>query len=243
MPMLYKSPSLDIEMSFTVKIVESAVDADCSINRYERTPSFLASIQKPVFDFSGALVDLIAFSKGIGLTLIFDRIIDPTGSSLFLPSDPSLVPLCTAFSLTYTQPGDGLFDVAKLVISEPPVFISLREIIESITLTHHAAANCGRAIERLRQLIAPKVDGKKTWETFGELLRLDKKYIDYINLHATGPRHGNPAHVTGDVTTEMVRRTWTIMNRFMEFRKRGNVQLPLSDFPILTDPTWKPRKS
>jgi hypothetical protein len=30
-----------------------------------------------------------------------------------------------------------------------------------------------------------------------------------------------------------IKRSWIVMNRFLEFKKRGDEALPLSDFPLL----------
>jgi hypothetical protein len=32
---------------------------------------------------------------------------------------------------------------------------------------------------------------------------------------------------------EMIIKAWTIMNRFLEYKKRGDRPLPISDFPLL----------
>jgi hypothetical protein len=52
----------------------------------------------------------------------------------------------------------------------------------------------------------------------------------------TGPRHGDPAHIPAITTTEITRRSWKIMNRFFEYKKRDNGPLPLAEFPLLTSP-------
>jgi len=43
----------------------------------------------------------------------------------------------------------------KIVLSDPSLCIAMNELIEAITLTHHAPASCARCIERLRTIAAP----------------------------------------------------------------------------------------
>src|ERR1017187_2025158 len=57
----------------TIKI-DGWFAAECPVSRYEpNDPAFLALIHKPVFDLTQAVVSLVSFSRGIGLTLCLDE--------------------------------------------------------------------------------------------------------------------------------------------------------------------------
>jgi hypothetical protein len=58
-------------------------------------------------------------------------------------------------------------------------------------------------------------------------LNVTKPYIESITHHADWSVRNEDE---GRKTTE---RAWVLMNRFLEYRKRGNQPLPLSDFPLL----------
>lgn len=57
-------------------------------------------------------------------------------------------------------------------------------------------------------------------------------YLKYITDHSKAPRHGESSHTPGDITNEVVARSWSVMNRYLEYRKAGGV-LP-SSLPQLT---------
>jgi hypothetical protein len=127
-------------------------------------------------------------------------------------------------------------DVLRIVLTDPPLFIALRDLIDAITQWHQAPITAARAIERLRHSIAPnEKDRKKQWIKLGELLQFDESYTRIIRETSTGPRHGDPDHIPGTIVSEIALRAWTIMNRYLEFRKRGGVEpLSATEFARLT---------
>jgi hypothetical protein len=186
-------------------------------------------IHKPAFDLAQAAIGLIAFSSGIGLTLSFDRFIAPDGSTTALRSeDKTLAALCTAFSSV-----SGLSEALNIVLGDFSLCIALNELIEAITLTHHAAASCARCIERLRSMMSPGVERRDAWVQFRSNLQISREYLEFITNYSTGARHGDPTYIPGNITGDVTRRSWTTMNRFLEYRKRGNAVLPISEFPLL----------
>jgi hypothetical protein len=162
---------------------------------------------------------------------------NPVGEkSVFVPQDHSVAALCTAFNLApATTKGENSFNtVLEIVLSDWRIFRILRELIEAITLPHESAVNCARAIEGLRHYVSPAgAPRNQTWAILRDGLKLTEPYLKMITEVSTAPRHGDPVHIPGSTTTEIVRRTWTIMNRFFEYKKRGGSSLPESDFPWL----------
>jgi hypothetical protein len=65
-------------------------------------------------------------------------------------------------------------------------------------------------------------------------LHIDRAYLDFITDQSIGSRHGDPQHIPGGPVTETVRRAWVVMNRYLEYRKRGNGPLTAPEFPLLT---------
>jgi hypothetical protein len=146
----------------------------------------------------------------------------------------SLAHLCTSFSLN-PQPGKtSIGETWDLVLSNFAIFQSLEDLITSITLPHHAPVDCARAVERLRNLIAtPGATISQAWHEMRNALRLDRSFLKLITDTSAAPRHGDPSYIPGTITTEIVRRSWIIMDRFLQYRKRGNNPLPATDFPVL----------
>ena len=105
------------------------------------------------------------------------------------PADPSVAPLCTAFT-----PDRDFGLILKIVLSEPPIFFALRELIEAIALPHVCTVNCARAVEALRTMFVPSDEPKKQgWEEMRSALNISESYLRLITKVSEGPRHGNLA--------------------------------------------------
>jgi hypothetical protein len=214
--------------SFAAHIKDGLVTVECDT---ERTDSeHITELYRRSIDIARASVDLVGFSRGLGLTVVLDEVIDEAGNKKdIVPSDLSLEALCDVFKL-----GDGTFDqVLRIVLSSPPLFFALRDLIETITLPHRAPTNCARAVETIRNLLTPNADRKLQWAALRNALNLDERYLRLITDQSTAPRHGDHGFIDGIVTVEITRRAWVIMNRFLAYRKSGNQPLSLIDFPLL----------
>ena len=212
-----------------VTVQKNEVSVDVEIENFNREQHFVPLAMR-AYDTVRAAVDLLSFSSGNGFTFLLESWTDPKGNTKPLaPQQPNLAPLASAVT--------NSFDIIiKIVITDPPLFLALRDLVESITQWHQAPITAARAIERLRHSIAPNEPiRRKQWEKLGELLQLDESYTKLIRDTSTAPRHGDPSHIPGHILNDIAIRAWTIMNRYLEFRKRGGVQaLPVSDFPLLT---------
>jgi hypothetical protein len=149
--------------------------------------------------------------------------------------DPTVVPFCTAYSLEAHRVND-LAEIYQLIIKSPPLFRALNDLIESLSIPHVSTVNCGRVIDAIRRLITPDitVPVKQAWRAMHAALNISREYQEWVSNQATGPRHADPAYVPPDITREITRRTWAIMNRYLEYRKRDAAALTDPDFPLLT---------
>lgn len=223
----------NLTLHFEVRIEKSIVRVDCTLDRFK--PEYLAEIHRRSFDIVRSAVNLAGFCSGVGYSIVFERFIDNLGKeSMFAPEDRSLASLCTSFSLAPQQGKTSFGTMWDLVVADPALFQALDDLIVSITLPHHSAVNCARAIEGLRhQIAAPGASVSQAWEQMRGALRLDRRFLQLITDMSTAPRHGDRVYIPGVTTTEIVRRSWIIMDRFLEYRKRGNTPLPAGDFPML----------
>jgi len=232
-PLDWKWQEENLTLHFDCRIEKSIVTVKCTLDKFR--PEYLAEIHRRALDIVRSAVNLAAFSSGTGYSVIFESVINTSGQkTMFAPQDSSLARLCASFSLG-SQPGKTSFgEMWGLVVSDPPLFQALDDLIVSITLPHHSSVNCARAIEGLRHLIAtPDATVSEAWEQMRNALQLDRNFLQLITDTSTAPRHGNRSHIRGVTTTEIVRRSWIIMDRFLEYRKRGNSPLPATDFPVL----------
>jgi hypothetical protein len=232
-PLDWKWGEENLILHFDCRVEKSIVTVACTLDRYR--PEYFGEIHKRAFDIIRSAINLAAFASGVGYSVIFESVIDTSGQkTMFVQQDLSLAHLCTSFSL-HSQPGKTpIGRIWDLVVSDPPLFQALDDLIVSITLPHHAPVGCARAIEGLRNLIATSgAPVSQAWEQMRYALRLDRSFLQLITDTSAGPRHGDRSYIPGATITEIFRRSWIIMDRYLEYRKRGNIPLPATDFPVL----------
>ena len=234
-PILWSESADSPTMRFTVHIKNSAVDVECLMDDFEPYEDFSVPIARALM-FSRAVVDCLAFSTGLGLSVVLDEVVSPAGVvNKIQYANPSLGSLCTAFDLTPSSVSSNNFRAMyNLVVAEPPLFLALNDLITSITVPGQIPINCARAVEGLRMIMVPNDPSRKLgWAKMRETLQLERTYLEYITEMSTNPRHGDKSHIDQHLLQEVLRRSWTVMNRFFEYRKRGNEPLPIEDFPLL----------
>jgi hypothetical protein len=220
--------------TFHIAINHSGVDMTCIV---EQRGISLSRIHNRAIAYLRAFVDLNCFATGAPLTVILDTAIDPDGISQSLrPIHPTLAELVTVTTKNPEVPGAFALDVMDTVIREPALFLALRDLVSALTYTDTAVVDCARAIEGLRLIMVPdEEDRKKSWPIFQETLNFDRAYREYITNLSVAPRHGDRTRwITGPMIDEVLKRSWIIMNRFMEFRRRGSQPLTAPDFELLT---------
>ena len=224
-----------LEMEFRISIQTGIVDIVCDLNR-NITEVELSTPLIRGLDIVKAIVDCLGFAKGLGLSVVLEKYYDATGkeSDIAFKNEP-LARLFTAFDLNPANTGKNNFErMYRLVIGEPALFMALNELVGSLYIPHQIPVNCGRAIEGIRKLFAPVGTPRdQEWKLMRENLRLTSSYIELITNESKSPRHGDRTFIPASVLDPILERSWIIMNRFLEFRKRGNQPLPLSEFPEL----------
>jgi len=222
------------DCDITIKIKNSVVDLQCDMNKYER--SDLSHVHKVAYDLARTAVNILTFASGMTQTIILDQLVDVDGTvSAFVIHDPTLGALCTAYAMKDGKTDERVQEILKIVVSEPALFSALDHLITATSLHHFITVNSARSVEALRHAMAgSEMSRSKAWEMFRTNLNIDHDYLRLITDHSQAGRHGETKFVPGTITTEIIHRAWSVMNRFLEFRVRGNKPLPLADFPLLT---------
>ena len=215
---------------FDISITDGEVVVDCHMDNFEEPKHFI-DLYLRSHDYVYAVLDLLSFSTGKHHRLIIDRWTKPNGDQSNIYDMFFTAP---EFNSATTTDPTGFDRLLKIVSVEPQLFLALRDLISGTMEPHASAVNCGRVVDALRHLIAPNTDRKKGWERLRTVLRAERSFIDPITDTSTAPRHGNFVRITGDVTTEIAKRTWMLMNRYLEYRKGGNQPLPPDRFPLLS---------
>ncbi len=222
--------ALGVDCWGRLNIRDNLVTIDCELNVFEKS-KHLMPVTMRAYDIARATIDLMSFSSGNALMFILETLIDADGNTtLVVPMQPDLGKLATALV------GPGQFDeLLKIVLSDPPLFLALRDLVEGITFFHRAPINCARAIDCLRQyFVAPGASKASGWRQLQENLNVSEAYLKTITDLSRGPRHGDHEHIPGPSLVDATTKSWVIMNRYLEYRKRRSGRLPLADFPLLT---------
>lgn len=168
--------------------------------------------------------------------MFIEIFIDPDGKQTALtPRSEEVAGLCTAFNLdpSYTGP-DNYEAMIRLVVQERALLLALNDLIVPISQFNLATINCARTIEGLRTAMSPAGYGREEqWEFMRQHLNLTRDYLKFVTSLSTDPRHGNRKAPEAGEQSEVIKRAWVVMNRFLEYRKRGNQQLPPADFQLL----------
>lgn len=182
-----------------------------------------------------ALVDLYCFARGRSLHVSLDQLIDSEGNQITLGMEETELPaLCTVIEGSSPE-SFSLGSTFQNVIEDELLYLALRDLVSSLSSPFTSLVDCARAIEGLRNILVPN-DPKRIlgWSTLQEQLNLSREYREFITSASAGPRHGDRSKALEPTRAEVMRRSWTIMNRFFEYRKRGNQKLPLGEFPLLS---------
>jgi len=220
-------------MQLRVAVVESLVTVEVEVSQFS-VGDDISIMHTRATHVARSVLDCFAFANGFGLIVFLDEIDD--GDGVFKKIRLEQKELAAHF--TAFKRADGSIDydaMHRLVATDPDLSLAINDLIMAVAIPGHIAINCGRAIEAIRKIIVP-VDPKRTegWKELRRVLQLEQSYVEFITAASTNPRHGSERYLPSQIAhQEMMKRTWIIMNRFLEYKKRGDQQLPVADFPIL----------
>jgi hypothetical protein len=180
-------------------------------------------------DAVDAIVSLASFQSGQGFSFIIDKIHYEDGQISDLAiAEPSLAKLTTAL-----RSETDVNTIVRLINDDKMLFLALRDLAESIRIRHSALINFARAIETIRNRFVPKgAEPEEGWAPMRSSLNLSKPFLQKITNASRNPRHGRRQWIQPPYGS-LQEMAWQVMNRFLEYRKRGDHPLPVSEFPLL----------
>lgn len=220
---------------FTIAILEGVIDIEYVVNQYEE--SYRHFITARAFDLVRVCADVCSFAEGQGIVVVLETLVRPDGTSLPVSFGiPSLRNLCTVMRGPSNLPNgkEDFQKVLNLVMADVPLFLVLNDLIQPLYVPHTILTNCGRVLDGLRKLVAPDEEAKKGWAVLRSIVNAGPDYMEWVSKRSTDPRHGSKASVSVGVIDEVLKRTWSVMNRFLEYRKKGNQGLDVDEFPTLS---------
>jgi hypothetical protein len=212
----------NIRFTFEFRIEKSIVTITCEVEQI--TDLSLNYAHQVIGIHVRGVIDAIAFSRGTGLRLLIDHCTLPGQEPRPLKSaSPTLATLC---SLTESE-------LLRLIEKEGRICKPLNDLTETLFDPLDSFVNCQRAIEGIGRLISDSEDRKVRWEHLRNNLNLTRPYLDFVSERSQPARHGGTGPVNMTDVAKVQTRSWTTMNRFLEFRKRNSIKLPLPEFPLL----------
>jgi hypothetical protein len=215
-----------------VYISDSEVRAVCEVEPF--TPQILRHLRARAQDCTSLAVNLFTFVTGSSFVIVLDRWVNPDGEAgpIHLQAD-DVGTVVSALSVEENGTLKGFNDAYKVLISEPHAAFAMNDLATCLSHPDMTAVNCGRVLDALMRLVCQGLPEKRAWAHFQQQLRFDESYIKPISAFSKGPRHGIRRDLTELQRGAIQHHTWVAMNRFIEYRKRGNA-LPAAEFPILS---------
>jgi hypothetical protein len=220
-PIIWSIPDIG-DVLTTVAVRGADIKVDCEISGTS-DDHILTLLHWHVLHMVTGAVDVVAFSKGTGVSVVINhcKISDGRNGPIGL-RDEDLVKAC---------PMDHS-EINIVVASDPVILKHLHDLVESVFKPLEAQINCARAVEGFRRLLSQGTDAQQ-WDFMRNNLNFSKSYLTFVTDLSREPRHGyvGPQNI-GNIGKTRI-HAWTVAYRFMQFRVRGNIKLPESDFPIL----------
>ena len=226
----WKWEEQNLDLTFRTKITNAGVEVQCDVEPYNE--EYISEIFKRATDLARLAANMAAFTTGYGLVVALETMIGPLGVNVIQRQEQVPPSSYTSFG-TGGDDDQEIGKVFRSIIAEPSAFIALDDLIKAVTSHHTQLADCGRVVDRIRRMITPGQPDSVAWQNMRTSLNISRTYLEWISKQSTGPRHGDPTYIPGNIGSESMARTWVVMNRFLEYRKRGNQALTAPGFVLL----------
>lgn len=135
LPSVYwEDAALGLKMDATISIIDSAVEVVC-----DSTLDNFSEVYMRAFDMTRAAIDSFAFVHGLGLSVLLEKVILPSGIEQNIRvEEPELAALVTAFDLRPENKETRFEAMSRIVLSDPSIFLALNDLIVSISLSPRA---------------------------------------------------------------------------------------------------------
>jgi hypothetical protein len=226
-PFTCYNDEIGIQFTCLVTVNKSMIEATCDASHYNE--AHIVHYHREAYYVTRTLINLVAFKRGCGLTIAFEAFVTPSGE--FCGLAPIYFPFAQAATAFELHELDEMF---LLAMADKGFAVALSDLIHAASAPYAVAINSARAIETLRQLFAEPGDSRAAaWARMRERLRLTDEYLRFITDHSVAPRHGDITGISGFKNAEISLRAWTVMNRFIVYRRKGSQPLPEGDYPLL----------
>jgi hypothetical protein len=213
--------------TYTVTTEGTMMTVTCELSK--SSDEDLTSIMQRARIFGQTVLNVISFST----TTVYRFIIEEGQ----LPGQPwhRITQGCQAAKgiCTVCELGTPSISAVFALANDINVLFALDDLIRGVEDVFLTRINCGRVVDALKKVLAPRAGSKQQWQISRHSLNLDLSYVSFIMKASIEGRHGNRVASELGIEDELLRRTWMIMNRFLELKKRGLQKLPDDEFPCI----------
>jgi hypothetical protein len=220
----------DKTLKFRTSINNNIVNVECDIDGYRN--EYFGELHERSFDIAKTLVNMISFATGESYILAFEFIIFPGGKLSSLRYEhQALAKQVRSFGLGNNAA--EMSTIGDIIISDIPLMLTLNDLVECTRPTHESATICARVIESLRRQISSNADRAVGWRTLRENLNISESFLKKITNLSVEPRHGDRSFISGTHISDVVSRTWDVMDRYLEYRETNRTKLTPPEYPEL----------
>jgi hypothetical protein len=225
-------PTVTLIVDARVSINKGIVEVTCNSNLFGND-NYDGHVDLKANYLATAIVNTYGFAQGLGLRVVLEQVKKPDGITYNIQSQRPYLQTLVSVLQSSADGGVDVRVVMGIILQNPILFIALNDLISAVSFTPNAPLYCGRAVDAIRESIAPALDRKQGWKILRESLNLSQQYLEFITEQSKGPRHGSVVDIQFSDIHETTNRAWAVMNRFLELKKRGGATLPLPEFPLL----------
>jgi hypothetical protein len=222
-----------ISGNYRIRIANSIINIECDVSSLNKTEFYF--IMTNALGLARIEVNLASFAAAQPMHAIFDTVIDENGTpNPFLIQHSAFRSINTAVPLNDPIAFNHLCH--EIMRGTPYAFDVLNDARIAINEPIFSVLHLNRALEGIKQDISGAIKNDKiAWQLMQEALNVDEKFLRQITDLSKGPRHARIDTIHGKDAMEAARRTWMIVNRYLEYINRKRASLSLMEFPLLQE--------
>jgi hypothetical protein len=225
----WKNDELDLHADIDSAIIDNELTITCNTNG--TTTENFYSLASQVDLIAEGLTSLLCFETGLGISYILEKCELPDGMIVDVQwYEPSVENLSVSVATN-----QGMGAALSLVLRDRELLLAVRDLADSIQSSYSASINLARAVESIRHYFDSQdaaQDRSKGWSAMRSALHLTRECLDEIMAASVSPRHGKRTKQQAHDSENGV-RAWKIVDRFIQYRLRGDQALSDTEFPLL----------
>jgi hypothetical protein len=228
MMITWTSPERNIEVEIQLAFKGEEFIASCRPIRFD-IEEHLTALQSHVSHLAQVIADFATIKHGQACSTILASYKLPDGSEHRAGTGDQGV---QGIAKTL-EDSAGLSTCIYMALQDPTLAHAARDLADSLRHRNNSASDLARCIETVRNYFVPE-GGKRSegWAPMRQNLKVSEEYLRTIIEPAHPARHGHRVDEDFDLR-EMAIRAWTVMDRFLAFRRAELQGLSLPDFSFL----------